>query len=122
MKAIWLGVGTNSQFTICSQGDSRIKAFAFWALSDLEHTRWPNLVRRSSLGVEVLSVQTSVTTSLRKRSLIEPIDYGVLCVPDRPTLSYDFVRFRLGLFRPTDPPREARRVEICEAQENVKRR
>ena len=32
-----------------------------------------------------------------------------LCVPDRPTLSCDFLRFRLGLLRPTDPPREARR-------------
>ena len=30
-----------------------------------------------------------------------------LCVPDRPTLSYDFSHFRLGLPRPTDPPREA---------------
>ena len=30
------------------------------------------------------------------------------CVPDRPTLS-DFLHFRLGLPRPTDPPRVARR-------------
>ena len=30
-----------------------------------------------------------------------------LCVPDRPTLSYDFSHFRLGLPRPTDPPRNA---------------
>ena len=32
-----------------------------------------------------------------------------LGVPDRPTLSYDFSHFRLGLPRPTDPPRAARR-------------
>ena len=31
-----------------------------------------------------------------------------LCVLDRPTLSYDFSHFRLGLPRPTDPPRERR--------------
>ena len=28
-----------------------------------------------------------------------------ICVPDRPTLSYIFLRFRLGLLRPTDPKR-----------------
>ena len=33
-----------------------------------------------------------------------------ISVPDRPTLSYDFLRFRIDLFRPiADPPRIARR-------------
>ena len=33
---------------------------------------------------------------------------GSASLTDRPSLSYDFSHFRLGLPRPTDPPREAR--------------
>ena len=74
-----------------------------------QHTRQPSGWSPLDIcrNLYALGVSESVYRVRVKRGC--EVESG-LCVPERPTLSYDFSRFRrLGLPRPTDPPRKVRR-------------